>query len=70
MTDDAQILALLRAAVPPVVTVAPSPDIWLRVVERSRDRKQWSWVDLGLAAAIALALVMRPDLLLLLAYHF
>ena len=70
MTDDTRILALLRSSVPPVVPLEPSRDMWPRIVTRSRDRKQWSWVDLGLAAAIAIALVMRPDLLLLLAYHF
>lgn len=70
MTDDTKIVALLRSALPPVVTAEPSPDMWPRIVKRSRERQPWSWVDIGLAAAVALALVMRPDLLMLLAYHF
>ena len=70
MTDDTRIVALLRSAVPPAVTADPPPDMWLRVVKRSQDSQHWSWVDIGLAAAVAIALVLRPDLLMLLAYHF
>ena len=69
MTDDTRIVHLLRSAVPPIVTTEPSPDMWQRIVKRSRDSQPWSWVDIGLAAAVAIALVMRPDLLMLLAYH-
>lgn len=70
MTDDTRMVALLRSALPPVVAAEPSPDMWPRIVKRSQDSEQWSWVDIGLAAAVAIALVMRPDLLMLLAYHF
>lgn len=70
MTDDTRILALLRSAVPPVVTAEPPRDMWPRIVKRSRDTARWSWLDVGLAAAVAIALLMRPDLLILLAYHF
>jgi len=70
MTEDTRILALLRSAVPPVATAGPSRDMWHRIVKRSRDRPKWSWLDVGLGAGVAIALVTRPDLLMLLAYHF
>lgn len=70
MTDDTRILDLLRSAVPPVSAAGPLRDMWPPIVERSRDSHQWSWLDVGLGAGIAIALVMRPDLLMLLAYHF
>lgn len=70
MTDDTRIVALLRSALPPVVTVTPSRDIWPHIVKRSEDNQTWSWLDVGLAAGIAIVLILRPDLLMLLAYHF
>lgn len=70
MTEDTRVLALLRSAIPPVATAAPSRDMWPRIVKRSRDRPKWSWLDVGLGVGVATALVVRPDLLLLLAYHF
>ena len=70
MTDDTRLLALLRSAVPPVVTAEPSADMWSRVLGRSRQRQKWSWLDVGLGAGVVMALVMRPELLMLLAYYF
>lgn len=70
MTDDTRIEVLLRSALPPVVAVTPSRDMWPRIVTRSKDQQTWSWLDIGLAAGIAIVLILRPDLLMLLAYHF
>jgi hypothetical protein len=70
MTDDTRLLALLRSAVPPVVTAEPSANMWPRVLRRSRERPKWLWLDVGLGAGVVIALVMRPELLMLLAYYF
>ena len=70
MTDDTRLLALLRSAVPPVAATAPSIDRWPLVVGRQRRRSKLSWLDAGLAAAVAATLLTRPDWLVLLAYCF
>lgn len=70
MIEDTRLLILVRSAVRPVVTTVPSRDLWPRVVKRCRERPKWSWLDGGLAACVTIALLMRPDVLLLLAYHF
>lgn len=70
MTEDSRLLELLRSAVPPVVPPASSVDRWPLVVRRQREGPGWSWLDAALAAAAAAALLMRPDWLLVLAYHF
>jgi hypothetical protein len=44
--------------------------MWSRVLGRSRQRQKWSWLDVGLGAGVVMALVMRPELLMLLAYYF
>jgi hypothetical protein len=69
MIDDTQLAALLRSAVPPVDPQRPSRDLWPRVTSRAQRRATWSWLDLGLAAAVAAACFAWPDVLLLLAYH-
>jgi len=70
MTQDTRLLALLRSAVPPVVTAAPSHDLWPLVVKRGQERSRWWWLDVGLAAGVAIALLIRPDLLIPLTYYF
>jgi hypothetical protein len=47
----------------------PSRDLWPAIVERSRAPAGWSWLDAGLAAIVALLLLLRPDWIWLLAYH-
>ncbi len=69
MTEDTRLLALLRSELPPVVPVRPPRDTWRRVVERNHRRGEWSWLDLAVAAAAAAFLLLRPDLLVVLAYH-
>lgn len=70
MTEETRLLALVRSAVPPVVTGVPSRDLWPSVVKRNQERPKWSWLDVGLAAGVAAVLPIWPDVLLLLAYHF
>ena len=60
----------LRAALPPSVPGDPARDLWPRVVNRIDARPSWSWGDAGLAAIVALVLLMFPEGLYLLAFHF
>jgi ABC-type phosphate transport system auxiliary subunit len=69
MTDDDRVRALLRAAAQPVTDARPTRDLWPLVVNRVEGGATWSWLDFGLAAAVTIALLMFPNLLLLLAYH-
>jgi hypothetical protein len=70
MTQDSHLHAALRSALPPVGTTGPSRDLWPRLVARSQASRTWPWIDIGLAAAAAVTLLLRPDLFVLLAYHF
>ena len=69
MTDRDRFEHLLRAALPPAVQGEPDHNLWARVVDRLDAPRQWSWVDLSLAAMVAIALLMFPEGLFLLAYH-
>jgi hypothetical protein len=70
MTDDTQLAALLRSALPPVATGGPSRDLWPEIAGRAEWRTAWSWIDIGLAAVVVLSIAAWPEALLLLAYHF
>ena len=59
---------LLRSALPPAVDDAHR-DVWPEVVERLDRHAHWSLVDVGLAAAATLALLLNPDWIWLIAYH-
>ena len=74
MTDEERLAELLRRAVPPVRFHAldearPSHDLWPRVVHRIEAPPRWSPFDLALAAAVAIALILFPQALWLIAYH-
>ena len=69
MTDDDRLERLVRSAIPPVAAARPSRDLWPAIVNRGRAPVRWSWLDLSVAAVVAIALVMFPDWLWLLAYH-
>ena len=69
MIDDEGLQSLLRAALEREARRGPSRDLWPLIVERSRAPAGWSWLDLGIAALVAVALLMRPGLLWLLAFH-
>jgi hypothetical protein len=70
MTDDLQLAALLRSAIPPVGAHTPSRDLWPRIASRAERRIAWSWFDVALAVAAAASFLVWPEALLLLAYHF
>jgi hypothetical protein len=70
MIDERYISTLLKSAMPPVTAVAPSRDLWPLVTHRPRQAIVWSRIDLGIAAATALAVVSMPHAWLLVAYHF
>lgn len=69
MTEDERLESLLREALPATTERAPSRDLWPLIVSRGRGPARWSWLDLGIAAAVAIALLMRPEWLWLMAYH-
>jgi hypothetical protein len=60
---------LVRSAIPPAAEARPSHDLWPAILNRGRAPTRMSWVDLGVAAAVAMTLLMFPDWLWLLAYH-
>ena len=68
MTDD-RLQELLRAAMPPAGDADPRRDLWPAVAERLERGAGWSMLDLGLAAAVTVTLLMFPEWLFVLAYH-
>lgn len=70
MTNNTRLRALLRSALPPVETAAAHPDRWALVLARQQQPRRWPWADVALAATAGLALLMRPDWLVLVAYYF
>lgn len=68
MNDD-RIADLLRTALARQDDSAPARDLWPAVVSRLETRARWSSVDLGLVAAVALALLLFPEWVWPLAYH-
>jgi hypothetical protein len=69
MMDHEAIARLLRSAMPPAPDSLPARDLWPAVAGHSWASEAWSWIDLGVAAATALALALFPGFLWLLAYH-
>lgn len=69
MTDD-ELERLVVLAIAPVQPDEPRADVWPALVTRLEAHRNWRWIDLGLAAAVIGALVLFPEWLMLLAYHF
>ena len=69
MNDD-ELERLVHAAMSPVDPGGPRSDVWPVLVARLDARREWQWIDLGLAAAVLAALVLFPHWAMLLAYHF
>ncbi len=69
MTNDERLERLVRELLPPADTRGPTRDLWPLIVERGRAPRQWSWLDLGLVAALIATVVVFPRWLLLLVYH-
>lgn len=68
MTDE-RLKHLLRSAVRPTDDEYPRHDVWDMVAARFERAPRWSYLDVSLAAAVIVALVMFPEWLWLLAYH-
>jgi hypothetical protein len=69
MIDDQALRRLLRSALPPMDDLEPARDLWPVIVQPRRLPSPWTWLDLGLAAAVLLLLALFPDWLWLLVYH-
>jgi hypothetical protein len=69
MTTDERMVEHLRAALPRADVEGPSRDLWPLIVARGRARTRWSWLDLAVAALLALVLLVRPGWLPVLAFH-
>jgi hypothetical protein len=68
MTDD-RLGELLRAAMPPTAEEGSHRDVWRDVVALVERGPRWTMLDFGLAAAAAIALLMYPEWLWVVAYH-
>jgi hypothetical protein len=68
MTDE-HVTHLLRSALPPAGKGVAARDVWPQLMQRLDGATEWSYVDLGLAAAAAVAFLIFPEWLWLLAYH-
>jgi hypothetical protein len=69
MTEEDRMAKRLREALPITETSRPSRDLWPEIVSRAHRPVRWSWLDLGIAAAVAILLWLRPEWLRALAYH-
>ena len=69
MNEDERLQHLVRRALPKATAHAPSRDLWPAVAEHLDARARWSPFDVGLAAAVAIALAAFPEMLWFLAYH-
>lgn len=68
MTDE-RLKQLLRGALTEEAHENPSRDLWVCVSSRCDEPARWSYVDLGLVAAIGVVLALFPEWFWLLAYH-
>jgi hypothetical protein len=68
MTDE-RLKKLLRTTLPPSAGEELVRDVWPRLASRLEQPPGWSYLDLGLAAAVCVALGAYPEWLWLLAYH-
>jgi hypothetical protein len=69
MTDDDRLRQLLQSALPKTSDEGPSRDLWPLLASRIDRTHSWPWLDLSLAAAVAIVLLVFPEWLLLLLYH-
>ena len=69
MTEEERLVRLLRSAFPPTNALEPTRDLWPSLVGWKRPPATWWWIDLGVASAVALTLLLFPDWFLFLAFH-
>ncbi len=71
--NEERLRSLLCSAFPEPEGDKPSRDLWPSIVRRIEAPPAWSWIDtgvaVGVAAGLAITLVILPKALLLLAYH-
>ena len=68
MTEDDSLRALLRNALPRDQAVSRH-DLWPALAQRLETRPRWSLFDVGLAAAVAIVLLLFPEAIWLMAFH-
>ena len=68
MTDE-RLRELLLTAMSPSGDEGPKRDLWPQMASRFERAPRWSYVDLGLAAAVIAAMAIFPEWLWPLAYH-
>ena len=68
MTDE-RLKDLIRSAIPPTEDDDRRHDLWEKVATRFDCTPRWSYLDLSLAAAVVVALVLFPEWLWLLSFH-
>jgi hypothetical protein len=68
MTDE-RLRELLLTATSPAANDGPKRDLWPQMAIRFDEAPDWSYLDLGLAAAVIAALAVFPEWLWPLAYH-
>ena len=69
MTEDERLQHLLRSTLAPASAAGPSCDLWPAIVRRSQAPARWSWLDVSLATAVVLVLLMFPHWFWIVAYH-
>jgi hypothetical protein len=70
MTNDDRLEDIVRASLRPMAG-EPAHDLWPRVTDRLATPPAWSWFDIGLAAVVAVVLLLVfPEGFWVLAYHF
>lgn len=69
MTEHDALRALLQKALPPIEERPPTRELWPAVLAHRRPAPDWTWLDLGAVAAIAILLSLFPECLWLLLYH-
>ncbi len=69
MTEDERLIDLLRSTLPPIAADLPPRDLWPALLGRDEHRAWGSWADLALAVAVALAFMLFPQSLIVIAYH-
>ena len=68
MTDE-RLVRFVRASLAPASDRVPARDLWPSVLDRIRTPDEWTWLDVCLAAAVVIGLLIFPEYLTLLAYH-
>jgi hypothetical protein len=69
MNDDERLQQLLRSAFTEPGGDRRARDLWPDVVERIERPPAWTWVDMGVAAIVATALLLFPEGVFVLSYH-